>query len=232
MTGNWQKRLSDIKRLDRGRHTPGSGRMSIIDATAMVAGEDHASRPKCLSPTIGGFADAVNDLTTEEERKALIVAIPMMLGSNDPKTERRRGHALAMKALTIWAPESLRKAGWQDYALEMETAEDEEHAAHKAQTLLARLNAATKSKKIRYAPDAEEILTICTLIATGADGAGEDFPTSSDDEYMTDVRWTGAKLAGELAAKACAESPDGKRTGETALSHEALRTIRELRDNL
>ena len=228
MTSNWQQRLRAIKRLERGDHAPASGRLSITEAAAAVAGEAHSSKPKTVSPTIAGFAQRVNDLSSDEDRKALIVAIPMMVGSKDPAGERRKAFRLAMRALTQWAPESLRLSGWETYASEMETVTEAHEGATTAQTLLERLEEEIKSKRNRSSTEAEEILTMCTMIATCAQREYEENDTEEGDTDQQHVRRIAAGLAGELAAKAFPTPDTTKGDHETSLAHEALRTIREL----
>ncbi len=77
--------------LDGGSHSPGSDRMCVMEAVALLAGEGWTDHPACASPVIGVFLRSWNDSLPDDERQQLKQYIPRLVnskGADDQETER------------------------------------------------------------------------------------------------------------------------------------------------
>ena len=103
--------------LDANSHDPGSDRMCVMEAVAMLAGEQWSDHPQCASPVIGAFLRSWNDSLPDDDRQQLKQYIPRLLnsrGTHDQETERSW---LATDWLVrVQAPAWLRLAGLTDQA--------------------------------------------------------------------------------------------------------------------
>ena len=103
--------------LDANSHDPGSDRMCVMEAVAMLAGEQWSDHPQCASPAIGAFLRSWNDSLPDDDRQQLKQYIPRLLnsrGTHDQETERSW---LATDWLVrVQAPAWLRLAGLTEQA--------------------------------------------------------------------------------------------------------------------
>ena len=103
--------------LDANSHDPGSDRMCVMEAVAMLAGEQWSDHPQCASPVIGAFLRSWNDSLPDDDRQQLKQYIPRLLnsrGTHDQETERSW---LATDWLVrVQAPAWLRLAGLTEQA--------------------------------------------------------------------------------------------------------------------
>ena len=103
--------------LDANSHDPGSDRMCVMEAVAMLAGEEWSDHPQCASPVIGAFLRSWNDSLPDDDRQQLKQYIPRLINSrctDDQETERSW---LATDWLVrVQAPAWLRLAGLTDQA--------------------------------------------------------------------------------------------------------------------
>jgi hypothetical protein len=85
----------DLITLDKGAHdTPGDG-LCLMEAVAYLAGEPHTDRPKCVSPVLGAYGRALNDILPQDRRQQLIPLIPRIVGTaGDGRDESRSYMAL------------------------------------------------------------------------------------------------------------------------------------------
>jgi len=77
--------------LDADSHDPGSDRMCVMEAVAMLAGEEWSDHPQCASPVIGAFLRSWNDSLPDADRQQLKQYIPRLInsrGTDDQEVER------------------------------------------------------------------------------------------------------------------------------------------------
>jgi len=77
--------------LDANSHDPGSDRMCVMEAVAMLAGEQWSDHPQCASPVIGAFLRSWNDSLPDDDRQQLKQYIPRLInsrGTDDQEVER------------------------------------------------------------------------------------------------------------------------------------------------
>ena len=85
----------DSIHLRRGAHRSREEGLSVTEAIAYVAGEEHSDRPACLSPVLGVFLSTWSDALDDETRQRLLPYVPRAIGTaNDGRDERRGWLAL------------------------------------------------------------------------------------------------------------------------------------------
>ena len=103
--------------LDGGSHSPGSDRMCVMEAVAMLAGEHWTDHPACASPVIGAFLRSWNDSLPDDERQHLKQYIPRLVGSKGTdEQETDRAWLATDWLIRVQAPAWLRLAGLADQA--------------------------------------------------------------------------------------------------------------------
>jgi hypothetical protein len=78
-------------KLARGKHsTPREG-VCVMELASMLAGERFGDRPYCVSPAIGGFLRAYNDMIDDRLRQDLYALAAAVVGTRGtPEVERLR----------------------------------------------------------------------------------------------------------------------------------------------
>ena len=107
----------DTLTLGSGSHNPGSDVMCVMEAVAMLAGEDWTDHPSCASPVIGEFLRTWNDGLPDDERQQLKQYIPRLVnskGADDQETER--SWLATDWLIRVQTPAWLRLAGLADQA--------------------------------------------------------------------------------------------------------------------
>jgi len=103
--------------LDGGSHSPGSDRMCVMEAVALLAGEGWTDHPACASPVIGAFLRSWNDSLPDDERQQLKQYIPRLVGSKGTdEQETDRAWLATDWLIRVQAPAWLRLAGMADQA--------------------------------------------------------------------------------------------------------------------
>ena len=103
--------------LDANSHDPGSDRMCVMEAVAMLAGEEWSDRPQCASPVIGAFLRSWNDSLPDDDRQQLKQYIPRLINSRGTDDQEVERSWLATDWLVrVQAPAWLRLAGLTEQA--------------------------------------------------------------------------------------------------------------------
>src|SRR5487761_2697282 len=108
------KRTLDFEALTlaSGSHTPDSGQMCVMEATAWLAGEPWSDAPQCASPVIAAFCRAWNDTPDPAGaaiRERLKTYIPRLVGSRGTsEQEERRARMATDWLIRVQAPAWLR----------------------------------------------------------------------------------------------------------------------------
>jgi hypothetical protein len=107
----------DTITLASGSHRPGSDAMCVMEAVAMLAGEQWSDHPQCASPVIGAFLRSWNDALPDDDRQQLKQYIPRLVGSKGTGEQEVERSWLATDWLVrVQAPAWLRLAGLVDQA--------------------------------------------------------------------------------------------------------------------
>ena len=103
--------------LDANSHHPGSDRMCVMEAVAMLAGEEWSDHPQCASPVIGAFLRSWNDSLPDDDRQQLKQYIPRLINSRGTEDQETERSWLATDWLVrVQAPAWLRLAGLTEQA--------------------------------------------------------------------------------------------------------------------
>ena len=107
-----QERLSAVKELYAGQHTPDS-KMCLLEAVAYVAGESWSDSPQCVSPVLAAFGRGWNDgMRSNKEREQLRQYIPLLINTvSTQEVESRRSYMAADWIIRTHLPTWLRLAG-------------------------------------------------------------------------------------------------------------------------
>ncbi|HZE03801.1 MAG TPA: hypothetical protein VE127_01170 [Solirubrobacteraceae bacterium] len=70
-----------ITRLSRGSHGSPEAGACAMELASMLADEPFSDRPRCVSPAIGGFLRAYNDLVDDDLRQDLYGVVSDVVGS-------------------------------------------------------------------------------------------------------------------------------------------------------
>ncbi|GEL17666.1 hypothetical protein [Pseudonocardia asaccharolytica] len=96
-------RLTDI-RLDVGDHdSPGEG-LCLLEAVAYLAGEPHTDHPECVSPVLGAFGRALNDVLPDDLRQELVPLIPLLPGTAGDGLDEARSYIALDWLIRTWLP--------------------------------------------------------------------------------------------------------------------------------
>jgi hypothetical protein len=107
----------DTLHLDANSHQPGSDAMCVMEAVAMLAGENWTDHPQCASPVLGAFLRNWNDSLPDDERQQLKQYIPRLVGSKGTDAQEEQRAWLATDWLVrVHTPAWLRLAGLTDQA--------------------------------------------------------------------------------------------------------------------
>jgi hypothetical protein len=103
--------------LGPGSHPPGSRWPCVMEAVAMLAGEQWTDHPQCASPVIGAFLRTWNDGLPDDDRQQLKQYIPRLVGSKGTQEQEEQRAWLATDWLVrVQTPAWLRLAGLTDQA--------------------------------------------------------------------------------------------------------------------
>ena len=103
--------------LDANSHHPGSDRMCVMEAVAMLAGESWSDHPQCASPVLGAFLRSWNDVLPDDERQQLKQYIARLVGSKGTDAQEAERSWLATDWMVrVQAPAWLRLAGLTEQA--------------------------------------------------------------------------------------------------------------------
>jgi hypothetical protein len=107
-------------RLDKGQHTSFEQGACLLEAAAYMAGEPWSDHPACVSPVLGAFGRALNDLLPDDKRQALVPLVPRLIGTAGDGQDQVRGLMAADWLLRVYTPTWLRLAGLTDQAEALE----------------------------------------------------------------------------------------------------------------
>ncbi len=82
------KSLDEIV-LSSGAHDDPESGMCVMEAFTYVNGLPWSDRPECACPVLAGFLRSWNDDASDEHRQALKRFIPLLLNTNDGKSDAR-----------------------------------------------------------------------------------------------------------------------------------------------
>ena len=77
--------------LDRGSHSPGTGKACVMEYVSMIAGEPWTDQPKCVHPALAAACRSINDVVEDEARPFLLRLIPRVMGTGGKKMTSRKG---------------------------------------------------------------------------------------------------------------------------------------------
>ncbi|HET8979029.1 MAG TPA: hypothetical protein VFN87_12780 [Solirubrobacteraceae bacterium] len=96
-----------ITRLSRGSHPAPAAGVCAMELASMLAGEPFSDRPQCVSPAIGGFLRAYNDLIDDDLRQDLFRVVSDVVGSRGTdEVERAR-----LRRVVDWGRAMRRRRG-------------------------------------------------------------------------------------------------------------------------
>lgn len=76
--------------LSVGPHSDPAEGTCFLEAVALIAGEPHSDRPRCVSPMLGKLGRRLNDHLPDDLRQRLIPLIPRMVGTADDGLDEAR----------------------------------------------------------------------------------------------------------------------------------------------
>ena len=88
----------------KGAHRSRAEGLSVTEAIAYVAGEEHSDRPACLSPVLGAFLSTWSDALDDETRQRLLPYVPRAIGTADDGRDERRGWLALDWLVRVHAP--------------------------------------------------------------------------------------------------------------------------------
>jgi hypothetical protein len=97
-------------RLGRGAHTSPAEGACVMELASLLVDEPFSDRPECVSPVIGGFLRAYNDLLDDRRRQDLRSYAAAVVGSRaELATEIRRARRCLQfaRAHPVWCRPSL-----------------------------------------------------------------------------------------------------------------------------
>jgi hypothetical protein len=103
--------------LAKGAHEPGSDAMCVMEAVALLAGEQWTDHPQCASPVISAFLRSWNDSLDDDRQQTLKQYIRRLIGSvGTHEQEAERAWLATDWLVRVHAPAWLRLAGLTDQA--------------------------------------------------------------------------------------------------------------------
>jgi hypothetical protein len=107
-------------KLRKGAHDTREMGLCVMEAVAWVAGEEHTDMPKCASPVISKFCQALNDRGDDAVRERLKSYIPKIIGTVSPDLDEKRAFIAADFAVRVFAPIALRRVELREDAERLE----------------------------------------------------------------------------------------------------------------
>ena len=111
----------DQVQLKSGGHGSPKEGLCVMEAVAYIAREKHSDNPECVSPVIGAFMRAWNDVLSDEDRQKLKALIPVIMDTRStPEDEERRAWMALDWVVREHTPAWLRLAGLIEQAERLE----------------------------------------------------------------------------------------------------------------
>jgi hypothetical protein len=168
--------------LAKGAHNDRSDGLCLLEAVAWWAGETHTDQPACVSPILGAYGRAINDLLPHDKRQQLRQLIPLLPGTAADGLDETRSYAALDWLIRTWIPT------WLDLA-----------ALKNDATALRRLHPITDLSAAR---SARPVVQQASQNAAGRPAA---WATAGDAAWATagDAAWAAAwAAAGDVAGDA------------------------------
>jgi hypothetical protein len=107
--------------LKKGGHRSAAEGLCLMEAVAYVRGITHTDKPPCVSPVLGAFGRAFNDVLDDDSRQELKHIIPLLPGTaGNPAKDERRAWMATDWLVRVYAPAFLRLAKLNDAAERLE----------------------------------------------------------------------------------------------------------------
>jgi len=106
--------------ISKGAHNGPSKGMCVMEMVSYVAMEPWSAAPECTSPALSAYARAFNDKLPDDLRQRLKGYIHKMVGLRNDDLEQRIAYMCADRAVRVFAPIALRRAGMEDDARRLE----------------------------------------------------------------------------------------------------------------
>jgi hypothetical protein len=78
--------------------------LSVMEATAFLAGEKHGDHPDCTCPVIAAYVSRIADWASDEQRQQLRAFLPRLIGSRSAEHTAPRAKYLTYQAVTVFLP--------------------------------------------------------------------------------------------------------------------------------
>jgi hypothetical protein len=78
--------------------------LSVMEATAFLAGEKHGDHPECTCPVIAAYVSRIADWASDEQRQQLRGFLPRLIGSQSAEHMAPRAEYLTHQAVTVFLP--------------------------------------------------------------------------------------------------------------------------------
>jgi hypothetical protein len=82
----------DTITLASGAHSTPEAGMCLLEAASFIAGEAFTDHPECVSPVLGSFGRALNDVLPDDKRQRLVPLIPRIIGTRGDGNDARRSY--------------------------------------------------------------------------------------------------------------------------------------------
>jgi hypothetical protein len=107
----------------KGSHESRKDGMCVMEAVAMLAGEQHSDSPECADPVISKLAIWLYDSCADQLRQELLLDLPWRIvgTKSTPEIEQQRAYIAADWAVRTVCPILLRKAGLEEQAASLES---------------------------------------------------------------------------------------------------------------
>jgi hypothetical protein len=162
--------------LKKGAHDP-DGEMCVMEAVALLAGEEWSDSPQCASPVIAAFLRSWNDCLEDEPRQHLKRYIPRLVGSRGtPGQEDARAWLALDWLVRHYTPVWLRAAG----------------LGEQADRLIG-------LPELRAGMDVPAVRPVIDAVRKDADAAG-DAAWDAARDAAGDAAWDAARVAAGVAA--------------------------------
>jgi hypothetical protein len=109
--------------LSKGHHKDRDDGMCLMEAAAWLAGQPHTDHPPCVSPVLGIFGRALNDVLPDTTRQQLKPYLRPMLGTAGDGKDRARSYLALDWLIRTWLPAWLDLAGLASHATALQELE-------------------------------------------------------------------------------------------------------------
>src|SRR5258708_1432554 len=97
--------------LAKGAHENRDDGLCLMEAVAWFAGRPHSDKPPCVSPVLGTYGRALNDVLPDIPRQELRQFIPQLPGTAGDGKDETRGYIALDWLIRTWTPAWLDLAG-------------------------------------------------------------------------------------------------------------------------